>query len=783
MRAIADCRLQIVDCRLKAANYQFAIFNLVILIASMTLPSAAVAQQIELPEIVAVRVGLADRYKVGLWTQVEITLRGGGEAIAGEVSATVPDGDGVPSRVSTPPDQPCAISPGRETTVRLLCRFGRVSGTLTAEFRVGSNVVARRTFDVASQADAEHFLPGLEFQNLIVTVGTSALDVEEAGKLGGAEPEHRPVAARVEDVERLPTHWCGYEGVDAVILSTSRPEIYRKLTADSAQVQALDEWVRMGGRLVLCAGSQAEKILAADAPLGRFVPGRLEKTVSLRQTGALESYCGSRSGVPQAGNVKTVLRAARLADVQGLVEAREADLPLVVRTARGFGQVIFIAVDLDEPPLSQWSDRPMLAARLLDMPTGGAEESEESAAMMHFGYSDISGQLRSALDRFSGVRLAPFWLVAGLIAAYLLLIGPGDYFFLRKLVGRMEWTWLTFPLIVLLACLGAYLLAYQLKGDRIKLNQADLVDVDTASGRMRGATWLNVFSPRMETFNLSVEPQLADGSAPGTGPFFGEKTSPPNRRQAENMDLSPSHAWTAWLGLPGGAIGGMNPRAGDPTLWTQPYSFSPNLNAMRDVPIQVWSTKSFTARWNASTSMFPQAELTDENQLLTGTVTNTLDFPLEQCILAYGRSVYELGTIAPGESARLGAMTKRSELKTLLTGRKVVFVETGDKYRQETTPYDQSSTDIPYILRTMMFFEAAGGRRYTGLWNAYQGFVDLSTLLKTDRAILVTQGPSGGAEKSRGAVLLRDNRPLGDAQDKHITMYRFVFPVKKEKSG
>ena len=66
----------------------------------------------------------------------------------------------------------------------------------------------------------------------------------------------------------------------------------------------------------------------------------------------------------------------------------------------------------------------------------------------------------------------------------------------------------------------------------------------------------------------------------------------------------------------------------------------------------------------------------------------------------------------------------------------------GDKYRQEVTPYDQSSTDLPYILRTMMFYEAAGGRRYTGLWNAYQGFVDLSDLLKADRAILVAQGPA-----------------------------------------
>jgi hypothetical protein len=75
----------------------------------------------------------------------------------------------------------------------------------------------------------------------------------------------------------------------------------------------------------------------------------------------------------------------------------------------------------------------------------------------------------------------------------------------------------------------------------------------------------------------------------------------------------------------------------------------------------------------------------------------------------------------------------------------------------------------------MMFYDTAGGRRYTGLWNAYQGFVDLSTLLKTDRAILATLGPSGPP----GAALLRDGRPLAAAQTTHITIYRFVFPVKR----
>ena len=203
--------------------------------------------------------------------------------------------------------------------------------------------------------------------------------------------------------------------------------------------------------------------------------------ISLHQTGALESYCGSRAGVIQAGPRKAEMRIPRLAGVAGTVEAREAEVPLVIRTARGFGQVIFLAGDLDKPPLSGWKDRPLLVARLLDMPTAAAaEESKENTAVMHYGYSDLSGQMRSALDRFTGVRLVPFWFVAGLIVVYILLIGPGDYFFLRKVVGRMEWTWLTFPTIVVVVSVAAYVLAYQLKGDQLRVNQVDLVDVDAA---------------------------------------------------------------------------------------------------------------------------------------------------------------------------------------------------------------------------------------------------------------------------------------------------------------
>ena len=46
----------------------------------------------------------------------------------------------------------------------------------------------------------------------------------------------------------------------------------------------------------------------------------------------------------------------------------------------------------------------------------------------------------------------PFYCVEGLVAllvlAYIACIGPLDYFVVRRLFGRMEFTWLTFALMV-----------------------------------------------------------------------------------------------------------------------------------------------------------------------------------------------------------------------------------------------------------------------------------------------------------------------------------------------
>ena len=714
-----------------------------VLLGMLAAPVAADTPEAPPPEIAGVRVGLAGHYKAGLWTPVEVTLGGGDRSSGGKVILTVPDGDGVPSRVWMPARED-------QTSVLLYARFGRVASELAVQLRAGGRVVAQKTFEAGAVGENVNFPPAVSSnRKIIVTVGSLSEGVQEAVDLLRQEADGRPVVVKLDDLGQLPTRWYGYEAVDTVVLSTSRPKIYSDLKPNDPRIAALAEWIELGGKLVLCVGQGGQEILGDGSPLARFAPGQFEEMVPLRRTGALEAYSDSSEPVPlPAGRRRHEIRVPRLADVEGIIEVGQRELPLVVRTPRGFGQVVFVAADLDRGPLGKWLDRGKLLGKLLGLPMERSEESAHGSAMMHYGYTNMAGQLRSALDRFTDVRLVPFWLVATLVVVYILLIGPADYFFLRHLARRMRWTWVTFPLIVAVFSVGAYLLAYRLKRDQLRVNQADLVDVDMASGRARGTSWINVFSPRLESFNLSLQPKLPDGAVPRDPAVL-----------------------IAWLGLPGGALGGMDPRSCGPGVWTEPYDFSPQLDKLVGVPIQVWSTKSLTARWNAPAGACPEAELSDEAGVPTGTITNTLDVPLSDCMLAYGHWAFELGTLRPNQSVDLDAMTTRTSLKSVLTQRKAVYDESGN-VRLKAAPYDQSSVEVPYILRIMMFFEAVGARRYTGLSNEYQHFVDFSGLLKTGRAVLV------GHAARRGAEWLRDGHPIAQRKDPHVTVYRFVFPVK-----
>ena len=679
------------------------------------------------PQIVGIRVGLADRYKAGLWTPVEVTLRGGSEACRGRVCrSSCPTATACPAacrRRRSP--LPAPARPG-DARCGSYVRFGRVHGTLTVEFRVGRQ---RRGPARPSRRRCDGRRRALPAGAGIASVDRLRGRRRRAAGRGGARWAASSRSSgrswrALDDIERT---------ADALVRLRRRrcggalAPAGRKSTASLAAGSAADRGagpVGADGRAAgACVGGAGREVLADGGPLRRFAPGRLARMVSLRQTGGAGELCGSPSRCrwPAAAS-----RCAmpRLADVEGMVEAREADLPLVIRTARGFGQVIFLAADLDQPPLDQL-DRPPAAG---GQAARTCPPTARDRAKRTLGHDALRlsptwpascaapGSLRR---RAAGAVLAR----GGLVVGYILLIGPGDYFFLRKLVGRMEWTWLTFPLVVVVVSVAAYVLAYRLKGDQLRVNQVDLVDVDAASGRVRGTSWLNVFSPRMESFDLSVAAAAARRAAPADdaggadglagparpGPGRHEPAARPARSAGASRLQLLARIWTP--------CSACRSRSGRPRA-------SPPAGALgrRPRPSGRAGRRGPAARGHDHQHLgFP-----------AGAVHPGLrPLGLRDGHARARRSRPELGTDDQAERAEDAADRPQAGAAT----------DDGD---EQVSPGGHASTtrrarDPPYILRTMMFYEAAGGRRYTGLTNDYQGFVDLSDLLKTDRAVLVAQ--------------------------------------------
>jgi len=706
------------------------------------------------PAIVGVEVGFSGYYRVGYWTPVEVVLRGGDRELEARVELTVPDGDGVGSRVSS---APIRLAADEETKTLVYAKFGRLASDVSVELRAGERVVARRNF-VADEGSPA-FRPALLSRNkLILTLGNS-LGVDDALGRRQREATDPVTVVGLDTAERLPTRWYGYEGVDWLVLSADKADVYAALGPDSERAAALAEWVELGGQLLVAAGADAPRTFAPDGSLARFLPGKLTGVTRLPRTGVLETYSGTSHQIPLPVG-RRGLDAVKLLEVAGVVESQDGDLPLVVRSPRAFGTVVFVAVDLGRAPLAEWQGRNGFIAHLIngkpDRPQAEGEYGKGAAA--YLGISDLAGQLRGALDQFASVKLAHFGLVATLAFGYVLLIGPVDFLLLRW-IKRMEWTWLSFPLLVASLCGLAFALTGLWKGHDLHLNQVDLVDVDVASGRVRGATWLNLFSPRNETYDLALEP-----ASP-----LDEPTESARVGNAPEVLMS-------WQGLPGSALGGMEQASAGIGPQVRSYAFSPSLNALDDVPIPIWSTKALTARWQQTIHPPLESHLTaGPDGVAVGTLTSRMPLTLSNCMLASGRWVFEIDELKPGRPVSLRAGSQIT-FQAVLKGARLVreHKEQKETIVQINTPYDPASFDVPTILRQMMFYEVSGGRRYTGLSNRYQEFTDMSAQLELGRAVLwgLVEDGAGAAE------LRRDGRPLSGPDDRHWTMYRFILPVE-----
>jgi hypothetical protein len=680
--------------------------------AAPLLASAQVTSEIAV-DVLSVEVGVGGEYKRGHWTPVTITLEVHRSCQARLVLTTA-DGEGLSAGFADPELHAVRWEPGTIRVERYV-KFGQLDAGLLVEVVLTDGLRYQRAFSAQALPPSR-----ASTSELIVVLG------EELGIAQALPLRPYRIARQVHvvplDWSQIPGHPLGLDGVDLIVASTSA------LNADQIPpdaLRALCDWVHLGGRLVISCAASSESLFNSSKPLSSLAPGEFERVASLRRTAALESFAGSAQRL-EAGP-RTALDIAQFQSVRGRIELAEGagteQQPLIVHYPVGFGQVSLITVDLDREPLNAWAGRAPLLARVLAFhqpgETGRGQAERQTKLPAQLGYADMAGQLRMALDQFPGVTLVAFSWVAGLIAIYIVLIGPGDYLLVRHGLRRMQATWCTLGLFSVSFLIFAWWLQGTLKSDETLLNQADVIDVDLASGVARGVTWAHLYSPRTATYD--VAPQIAPLHAEGR--VFDQRSP-----------LSTSSTTLSWHGLPGEGLGGLDGRPA-PRLFDAPYEISVGGDAalVRDVPLQAASTKGFITRWWRPGLSFPHVGLRDDGDgLITGQFHYPLELPLEDCMLVYENWLYRFPRpLRPRQTIDVNSLSTPRNLHWQLTQKRTIDA------KDIVTPWNPRSTDTERILEMMLFHQAAGGDAYTGLTQRFDTRIDLSDHLRTGRAMLV----------------------------------------------
>jgi len=148
-------------------------------------------------------------------------------------------------------------------------------------------------------------------------------------------------------------------------------------------------------------------------------------------------------------------------------------------------------------------------------------------------YYNASGQsadgIFGAMIDSRQVHKLPIWWLLLLLLVYLLVIGPLDQYWLKR-IGRPMLTWITFPCYVVLFSLLIYFIGYKLRAGESEWNELHVVDVlrNGEGAELRGRTYASVYSPVNQRYAL----ESAQKFATLRGEFLSSSVGEVNERAA-----------------------------------------------------------------------------------------------------------------------------------------------------------------------------------------------------------------------------------------------------------
>jgi hypothetical protein len=504
---------------------------------------------------------------------------------------------------------------------------------------------------------------------------------------GQNRAELKPQVARML-VEQFPDSPIALEGLDVFYLNSEKA-----LELKVNQISALLAWVRGGGHLILgveqladvnstpwlqqllpCELNNMVNVTVDDTLQQWLQQGESEETVlrasviSTRRRGNFggpNSYA-TLSADPAFAQAQAAAATGSLRDGRVVLEAQGR--PLIIDAKRGRGQVTVLTFSPEREPFRSWKNRSWFWSKLIGVPSDWYTAPDISA----YGGLSLDGVFGALIDSRQVRKLPVQWLLL-LLVVYLIVIGPFDQYWLKK-IGRQMLTWITFPTYVVLFSLLIYFIGYKLRAGETEWNELHLVDILPRSANradLRGRTFASVYSSSNARYPVAFTP---------TAPDAAEQTHATLR--GEILDLYGS--------------GRESSRA----------TVEQSGNTFRaEIFVPVWTSLLYVNDWLQPGTPPILASVATQGATWDLSVQNMLDHPLTDARLVVRALVFELGTLPAGEKKEFKLDTaKGTPLQTFIQQHGIRFKEAIDARRSSFGDNQRGQLENPALHASVASF-------------------------------------------------------------------------------
>ncbi len=393
--------------------------------------------------------------------------------------------------------------------------------------------------------------------------------------------------------EQLPDIWQALESVDLICFaqdpSVGMPEENKR--------KALINWLNFGGR-ILCVGGPAT---------ATYQQGFLAPYLPVTLNGTREAQF-----ISSQGRVRFPVSAMQIKDKAQAMWWLDG-APIAARAQVGAGEMIFCGADLQ-------------ALGGVD-PTAAAFWDSVLYAPNQRPHASVSEQItQSNLDFAFGkaARLPSLGLVFLLLGIYTVLVGPINFYMLRKR-RRLEMAWLTIPAIVAVFTIITYLIGSTTKGGLMILREMDLLQAPSGAAEARLEKTISLFSPRKRSY--AIQPSASGGTLASFSRW---------REYDPSFIVHP--------------LGGTKKTSTGGTGRQLVIDESDNKMEVADQLFGQWTSQSYTASTSVSLGGGISSEAVLENGRFILKLQNNSPLPLENALFKVGKTYAALGTIQPGET-------------------------------------------------------------------------------------------------------------------------------------